>query len=374
MTSQMTKDINCVYLDAVINNPNPNPIQAIYTEEKVQDILAKASDYQMSVVRFSIPGSSIPIRVMETLGVDQNTLAYSVTMERVVNDVAVDTARTYLQWRPEATNISPPLDYVDSTGINSYQYYSLFNYQDFIYMVNDALYTTFNNLTTKPPNCTAEPYIVFDPKTKLFSLVAQQAYIADPNNYINIYMNSKLFFFFNSFNHILKSYNDISGKDYLLIVNKTYEVFPNTNQITIPTGSPGAGTPGFVMVQDYNVLFNWNSLKSIVFTSGTIPSRVEYQPAIDPVTGLVLETGSQNFKNIITDMVPITMDGTENRSTLVYVPSAEYRMIDLVSDAPLRKLQLSLYWTDNHLRYFPVYLIPNDLISIKILFRRKGRN
>jgi hypothetical protein len=371
MTSQITKDINCVYLDAVIHNPTSIPIVANYSEEKNNDVLGKASDYQMSIVRFSIPGNTIPIRVVEALGTDLNTLVYSVTLERVVAGVVTATRREYLQWIPEATNILIPSSSFDSTGINSYQYYSLYNYQAFVTLVNNAFATAFTNLASKPAGATAQPYIVYDPKTKLMSLVVQQGYISNVNDYINIYMNYKLFPFFNSFDNIQKAYNNVDGKDYLIQISSLPEITAGTNKITIPTGSPGAGTTAYVMIQDYPVLYNWNTVKSIVFTSGTIPSRQEFQPSVDLLTGTVQQTGQQSFKPIITDMIPLVTDGTENRSTIVYNPSAEYRMVDLISDNSLRKLQISVWWCDNHTRLYPLMVAPDELITIKMLFRRK---
>jgi len=382
MTSQITKDVNNVYYDIVMQNATSTLKPATFLEERNQDIISKASDYQMSIVRFAIPGYTIPITVVETLGIDVSTLAYSVSLSRV-GDVSgtLYQQQTYLQWVPES-NIPTPGDFVDSTSPYSFQYYSLYNYQAFVNIVNTAFATCFTLLAAQPLvggdsaiNSTSAPYIVYNPVTKLMTLVAQQTYVNSVVAPISIYMNQKLFFFFNSFNNTLIQNPTVSGGDVLIDFRYTYENQPTTlqNAYTTPNvanTNPTANTPVYAITQDYAVLYNWNSLKSIVFTTGLLPTRKEYTPSVDLTTGILNNTGAQNFLPIVTDFVPNTVDGTENRSTIIYNPSAEYRMVDLTSNEPIRKIQLSLYWQDARLRLYPINIGAFDLVTVKMLFRR----
>lgn len=369
MTSQITKDVNNVYYDVIMPNTTTSKlVPAAFSEERTQDIVSRGSDYEMSIVRFAIPGSTIPVKIVETLipqasttagWVDKNTLIYSVSLQYGAN-----VYRVYLQWVAESSLIQPA-DTVDTTNIYSFQYYSLFSYQYFTDLVNIALSTAFTALKTANPAAvqTASPYLVYNPSNKLYSLVAQSTYVTDANQ-ITIFFNQPLFYLFNSFSNIY-NLNATLGRDYQINFKYNYDsVVPPINQIIIPAGCPGATTAAYVMTQEYPVLFNWNSMKSIVFTSGNIPLRKEYQATLN-------QSGVQNFLPIVTDMIPLTADGTENRSTIVYNPTAEYRFSDLVSEEPLRKFQINLFWQDNKLRLYPIYINPNDFISLKILFRRK---
>lgn len=363
MTSQITKGVDHVFYDIVMTNPSNKLKQATFVENKNQDILAKASDYYMSVVRFSIPGYTIPLRVMKTAldPLVPNKLAYTVTLRYLTDDYQVN-----LVWVPES-NLAVPGDVV-STQPNSFQYYSLYSVKAFVKMVNTAFSTAWSLLNTDHAGVVAsEPYIVYNSETQLMSLCAPVTYATAP---VEIYMNSELFFFFNSFDNVAYE-NATNGKDYKIDFGYTYEdTATSYNLFNPPAGNPGAGQPHYRVVQDYQVMYNWNSVKAIVFTTGSIPIRYEFQPVFNQ-DGIQLDTGSLNYKPIVTDFVPIVQNGFENRSTIIYNPTAEYRRIDLTSEMSLRKFDMQIFWQDNDLRMYPVYIGPQDLISVKILFERR---
>lgn len=369
MTSQITKDINNVYYDCVIPNHGAfGFVPAVFNEERVQDIVPKGSDYQLSVIRFSIPGYTIPLRIVDTLGTDANTLAYSVTLTRG----AATSGQIYIQWIPEE-NFPIPLSFDQPDSINNFQYYSLFSYQYFVDLVNTAFATAFTSLGALG-NQTAPPYITFNQSTALFTLVVQESYITDPTP-IKIFMNQKLFLFFNSFNNRFFPQAGLdpstTGQDYQLIVKYNYDSIPGTlagfqplNRYTAPPETPAANTTVLNMTQDFSTMGNWNGVKGIIFTTGSIPIRKEFQSTLD-------ESGNQNTIPIITDFIPLSQNGTENRTDIVYNPTAEYRMIDIIDNNPIRKFQISLFWQNNHLKIFPIFIGPADYISLKFIFRRK---
>lgn len=121
-------------------------------------------------------------------------------------------------------------------------------------------------------------------------------------------------------------------------------------------------------VQEYNTMFAWNSLRSITFTTTTIPIQHEYLPGANPTLGLQL------FSSILTDFQVDVSEAPEARSFVQYVPQSEYRLVSLGGTTPLRTLDMNLSWVDNLQASHQIYIPPYQSMSSKILFRRKAFN
>ena len=59
------------------------------------------------------------------------------------------------------------------------------------------------------------------------------------------------------------------------------------------------------------------------------------------------------------------------RSVFQYVPSAQYRLIDLISDSPLSSFDLRFFWQGVDGTLNPIYIPFNAAIEVKIAFIKK---
>jgi hypothetical protein len=121
-------------------------------------------------------------------------------------------------------------------------------------------------------------------------------------------------------------------------------------------------------IQEYNTLFAWNSLRSISFTSSSIPVQQELLPGSDPTLGLQISSP------ILTDFQIDVSESPEARSFIQYVPSSEYRLVSLGGTTPLRVMDMNITWIDNLQVAHQVYIPPFQTVSVKILFRKKSFN
>jgi hypothetical protein len=85
--------------------------------------------------------------------------------------------------------------------------------------------------------------------------------------------------------------------------------------------------------------------------------------------GAALHVGmSQNFVQVISDMSTNEMCYKPN---LIYVPSAEYRMIDMFGDNDITTFDINVFWKDKRSNLIPFTLQSGASASMKILFRLK---
>ena len=59
------------------------------------------------------------------------------------------------------------------------------------------------------------------------------------------------------------------------------------------------------------------------------------------------------------------------RSVFQYAPSAQYRLIDLISDSPLSSFDLRFFWQGVDGTLNPIYIPFNAAIEVKIAFIKK---
>ena len=164
--------------------------------------------------------------------------------------------------------------------------------------------------------------------------------------------------------------------------------------------------------QEFVTLYDWNSLRNIVFFTSTIPIRNEgipanifapwnistvydtgtrvtfnnssysslqnnntgNQPDISPAFWSIVQNigSSTSYQPILTDFQILTTNGTEARSYAQFFPSGEYRLIDLTGTTPLNNIDIQVYWQDKFQQLYPLYINPLDSLDMKLLFRKKS--
>ncbi len=403
---------NNVYFNVEISNPSINAtpstnIYAQHSETTTQSIVDCASDYYLSIVRFSIPGNQIPLTIMQIVAnqPNPNLTPYSVCLSYDGNDYPVSVIYVPTGRYPRPSAPIPNQDYTNP-------YYNIFSYEHVLSMINTALMTSFNQLKTANPGAPGNnpPFLIFDPTTQLISLVVENTYVSPPfggaGPVIEIFMNSALVSTYMSGFEMFFNGNDaINSKNYKFVVRyrfnngyPAYDADPKNNAnasnqfytdgtvatlVTQPAPIispvpqyfyPPNNPPDFIYIsQDYVTLQTWSSFKSIVFTTNSLPVNSEFVPQT-VAQGLASgnSTGAVSFRPILTDF-QISINTADNvRQQIEYFPQGPYRITDLISNQAITKFDVSVWWTDLFDNLRLIEIGPNQSASIKFLFMRKS--
>lgn len=392
-----------IYYNIEISNPlltgtENSQVQAQYFENTSQAILTDPSQYYLTIARFSVPGSAIPIFIMDIINnqANPNLTPYIVCLSYNGNDYPVN-----IIYYPLNNELAPTTAIPEQQVNNGYYY--VYSYDHMIQMINIAFATSFHQLKAANPGAppTQPPFVIYDPISQLISLVVQKEYVPQPVGpaaTIDVYVNANLLnTYLESISAMFYGYNQPNGKDFKFQINYKYN-----NGYSAKVGSPSAlanssnpyyvsGTvatalavttptqqyiygpanpPDFlIFTQEYSMMQYWNSFKNIVFISGTIAVQGEYIP--QKINQNTSSQGAVSFRPILTDFQPELDSPGAGRTIMQYFPQGPYRLVDLVSTQPMNKIDIGIYWQDRDDDLWPVYLNTNQSASIKLLFIRK---
>jgi hypothetical protein len=360
-----------IYYDIVIPyKPNDNGFSpAIYQEQLNQPIVYNPQEYYLAVVRFQIPGSNLPIFIADIQpfpNTDPNLTIYSVTLTYNGNS----SPQTYVEFISQLPFVSPGLP-LSATHPNAdpTPYYYVFEYTNFLTMINNALATAFAAIPGGTPVGSLPPYFIFDPITERISLIAQSAFYNQgpygivPALPIRVYINYAL----SSFIEGISSYvlNIGGGRDLLFNIRDL-----NGSNFYAPSGPVNPATVNpltlLQMEQEYPTLVNWNSLQSIQIISNLLPINHEYVP--NPSN---TQSGVVSSQGILADFIPLVLLGPEARTTIEFVANGPWRFISMYGDYPITKVDLTFYWNDNLGRQFLIDIPRGKSVTAKLMFIKK---
>ena len=353
-------DKSRVYYDLNITNINTitssNP-QLKFSQTYATPILDMPKNYYMSIIRFSLDTSSLPVffPTIQRSQPDPNLTIYSVSM--VYNGFV---SQAYIEYIPQdQTQPTPPSP---SSNLNKFQsfvpYYYVYNYSYLIQLINNTLITCFNNLAKQITLPTANiPYIQWNNQTNCATLVSDNDgfnnSIANP---IALYMNNAMYQLFSSFPMYIYSTSSTQGLNYRISCNS----YGNA-----PTQNMGEYT-GLLCSQEFSTISLWSPISSIVFTTNTLPVRKELVSA--PSIFLNGVSYQQTDNNIISSTVAdFEASDLTYKPYLVYQPNI-FRYIDLEGDSPLSTIDIRCFWKNNLGELIPFYLNSSESASMKIMF------
>jgi hypothetical protein len=373
-----------VYYDITITNVQnitqaPPPIY--FNETRNSPFVLDPESYYLSIVRFTLDTNSLPV-ITPTIQPNQpnrDLTIYSVTLEWT-NPVAPFqsfTQQEFITYSPQNKQATPPAPPSQSSTLlqnNTTGYYDIFNYQYWILLVNETFQTCFNNLNAQVvgaglalPTIYA-PILSWDIQNDVALLSADASgYDDTTSNRIDIYFNPALFSLFSSFPFIIES-EDIasSGKNAKIIMSG----FGGANLVPYPPVAPIY--TALQIVQEFSTIVNWSPVAAVVFTSNTLPIVANQVSA--PLlffNGQRFTSGgnNSNIAQVITDFV--ANDG-KYKPQLVYIPSAQYRLVSLTGNTPLYNVDISVFYRNRIGELIPVRLGSGGTTTIKLLFTRKG--
>lgn len=360
-----------IYIDAEIRNVGDQRyVAAIYDQQRIESFVDNPSDYYLSVVRFSIPAFGFPLHIMPIqTGLGVNDSQYSITLD--INNGA-NLVREFLIYEPRTADAQP----TTSNPVQFTPYYWIFEYQHMIDMINDALSRAFASLVGTPAGSVA-PFMIFNPETKLFSIVADGTFyqITDtlpspfiyPIGYnpilrytspVRIWFNYKLYELFNGIaSFFAEATPQADGRDVQILVNNQ-----NNNNVYInPNSAVPVPTTALEMKQQLISVATWNPVKQIIFTSGLLPINSEFTA-----------TSDNSFQKILTDFEPLNSSGQDVRTILQFFPQGPYRLIDCIGTNPLYRLDFNIKWKDAYGNLYDVVIPFLHLISVKFLFVKRS--
>ena len=360
MSTNPVHNDNVYYNIQLTNNDETGRLfEARYQSEQTQVLLDNPSEFYLTIARFSVPGRNIPLMVFEVQDnqPDPNLGVYSVTLT-----FGADDYQTFTIYIPHVLNVPVPPSPIP-VQIRS-PYYYMFAYQNMIEFLNTALLTSFNALKAAHPGVvsTEAPYFIYNDSK--ISLVMPYSYITDN---IDIYFNLATLQLFEAFEGFFIGANQPNGKNWRL------SKFFNDNGYAKPGGVipvPPLTPQYLIYVPEYINFRMWSVLNSLVFTTTALPINGEIQPAVVSIEQI--STGATEFRSILTDFQPdLTFPGT-GRTQLQYFPQGPYRLLDLTSTQPLRRVDIQVFWADRNNNLYPINLTFTESLSIKLLFIRKS--
>lgn len=371
-----------VYYDAnIINNDQSGtkpPPPLVFQDIRSIPILTSPELYQLSVVRFNLQtGNSLPIWIpniqFNNQYNDPNYTTYSFSMTYNYDGEIYYGGQTFVLYIP--TNLSESVPNPQTNDDLVIPYYYVYSFNTIIDMLNIGLADAFqklgNDLAFQGINLPTQnrPYFEWDPNNKRFILNADVIGFDDKiANHIKIHCNSALYTLLSG---IRANYN---GPDVFEGQNYTFKLSKDARDLNVFKISTTYSV--IQSYQEYSTGSLFTPISSIVFTTSLIPVLPSNtaKPTIYSGNGSLVSTGNNNnITSMITDFESQDNDGYGFSGTLSYIPTAEYRMIDLNNSASERinNLDITVYWKDQYSNLHPLYLLPGCKCDIKILFRKK---
>ena len=362
-----------------LNNISSLPSVLSFTETRNTPLLINPEDYYMSVIRFTLDTPTLPV-ITPSIQYNQanpNLTIYSVTLSWA-NPIAPFqqfNQQTYITFAPQdlatvvpvAPSFTPNKLQDNQTG-----YYYIYSYQYWIFLVNNTLTTCYNALNAQVVGAglvlptTHAPVMSFDTQRNIAILNCDiLGYNDNIANHIEIFFNLPLYQLFSSFPIYILPLTAVLGKNIRISTND----FGNANTTQFPTTTPTY--TAIQVFQEYSTIELWSSVRAIVFCSSTlpiIPTQVSAPVLI--ANGIYIGNNGNNSNQapVITDMV--VSDGLWKPS-IVYEPSAQYRLISMTGNRPIYTVDISVYWKDTTGTLNNFRLGAGSGASIKLLFTRK---
>lgn len=369
----MNTEPDHTYIDvSVINNDPDGTLERqklTFTESRTIPFVKNPSEYYLSIIRFALQSSSLPIFIPQIMlnQPDPNKTIYSITLQ-YKNFVF----QKYIIYEPQDKSAPVPLPFVVSQDMSS-KYYYVYSYQHFIKLINEAFRLAFvglDALVTAGGDILPSlniPYIDYDPNSKLANVIADKAgYDEALANPIKIWFNSPLFHLFATLHAEYYGISATQGRNYQISIYNT-----KSNELTLSSYT------AYVMYQELTTVALWCPIQSIVFQCTTLPvsQTLTSQPKIyGSDTSLGTNYNSNSSQPVMTDL-EIGIDALNQYiPNILYVPASEYRLIDLVGNSPLYSIDITVYWKSKFGQLFEFELNSGCSSDIKIMLRKKSFN
>jgi hypothetical protein len=340
------------------NQTTRRQIPAIIEEFNNQLILENQKDYYVSVVRASIPTSSIPrlIVPIETgiTQTDKNKTLYKVRIKlctgvnpngTLIFNEAFTTSNnvTFVSQLPFEGDKTPPPSQNNGSQFLDNDYYYVYDVEALLKMFNDTLNTTFTQFCAQgglpqPYNAAYAPHILWNSNNRHFELKT----VAD--------VAGLTYFDDSIFPNLVFQCDLLSSDLFQLSGSATSDAFINNYSFNKYNNETIVGNVKYyTMTATQSSLNNWGSFSKVIFSiSYGISTIQEYDSVPTP------DQGSTNSYNLNKPSVPMLTDievdkdaFSINNNFIQYQTSSitQSRLISMTGSM-LQSFQLSVYWLD----------------------------
>lgn len=355
--TDVTQHANHIYYNITLANKNdpsnPNQVSR-FSETRPSPFIQYPKDFYLSTVRYNVSGQAIPWFYFNNINggtpTGSSQPSYSITLEYKGN-----LYKTYVPYISNTTFVPdiPSASIQDPNTIDNLAVYSV---ELWVKMINSCFTTGYTTLQAANPGLPVAdpPFLTFNGSTQLFTLYADTAVFNEAlANPVNIYFSLSLFNKFSTFSHIAQNttglYFGTNGKDMKI---RCFDTKINTEAI--------GGITYLKIQQEAKTISDCFDIQSLIITTNNIPSRDEYAQ------------GASDIFPILSDFsVAGLLTTTSDRNNITYLPSAQYRYIDLISENPMKVLDVNFLWLDKYGKLRDVYIISGAQISVKMLFEHK---
>lgn len=372
-----------LYYDVImsnVSNQNVQPIPAKYSEARNQAYLDNPSEYWLSILKLTADTQSLPVWrcVIQPNSPDANLSVYSITLTYGGQEF-----QAYLRYESQNKGIFTPSPPSLNGGLqnNSTYYYDVYNYQYVPFLFNKTFQEAFAGLdalvggglpTIHPPVMT------YDTTNKTAIIFADSSAYngATTAGSIGIFFNSSTANLFSSFPLFITNLTSTNGKNFELQTKLFAETNLGQYPPVVPAGSLLVQYTCYTLYQEIPTYQQWNPITAIVLTSTSLPvlpNNTSGTLTVNDIRNATTTIPVNNSNNTLA--IPILTDySTEGlyKNFLYYVPTSEYRRLQLYGATPLTSIDLELYWRDRLGNLNPFLLSSNTTITIKMLFEKKN--
>jgi len=364
-----------VYYNIIIPGKEGEETLARYESTRVETIINNPCNYYLTVVRFSVPGDTLPLFIFPVLKgptqSDPNKSNLSFTLSFGGND-----EQYYLQFTPTNTPFSVPKAPSDNNGVQDITpYYYVYNMNHFLEILNNGIAQVVANFKTNypavlPSGFDEDPYFLWDSSEKKFILIIQRVFVEAG---VELFVNRELFRFLENISKaIFNGFNASNGKVYKFDL-LTDPIFRNYDNAYFPPAITPISPPNLLQFkQTVSQLVFFYSFKKFLFISNHLPIRREFSPSRNQINNPFGGDGINNSTPILTDFEPaLNVKSGDLRENFNYFSDGRYKLIDMCNNSPLRKIDLQIFWTDQENNVYPLTINDKSQISVKLLFLKK---
>lgn len=401
------------------------PQRLTFTEVRASSILSSPQDYFMSIVRFSLDtAGAMPLFIPQ---IDLKQQAGDPDFpNKTIYYITINYQDLTASPPCPLTTITRPIIYVPhfSQAVNNplqnpptapltlesttQNYYWVGSFAWWIRMVNqtisDAWSALRGTIATSVPTYVIPadfqsanpPYMEWDESVNYATLVLpyslfNQGQFWNPYTspatgaqtspaLANMFFNTPLHILFSSFEYVFNNFTNTLNENYMIRAysknGENWSPPPAT-----PPPAPYQAWNALRMKQQFGTGATMCPISSIVFETSLMPI-VPQMIGIPKIFSTSIAVGTQaitggqnnNISNEITDIVEPLNRGDEYFPNLLYLPQAEYRLIDLQGNGAISSIQISVKWKDIFGIYHDFFLQNGCGASLKILFRQKAYN
>jgi hypothetical protein len=378
------------YIDIqVVNNKDtyePQPI--VFNQIKTSNIIDSCQDYYLSVVKWSfnsnipqiIPRLKLSTSEFPNIPYDALTI-YNVNIGKgttQANAVFVQPTNKYVHFTPENGYLSPPQFQPTAQQLYNNPFFYIYSVENFLKMVNNALEQSFLQAKTTIGGLddAVAPRFVWNTNTNKLNLIVSKEFVEGLNtNTYYLSMNCPLYNLFDTFPSYCNSLSTAlpAQNNFYFSLNDNYGL----QTFSDPNGTTGTPLTLYTYSQQSSSVVSWSPVNSLLFTTSLIPVNSEFSGSPEYLGDNLSNTSNsqQNLTAILTDFTIPMVDGTEySRTMLYYIPTSEYRLIDLLGNSPFNQLNIQVYWKDIIGQLHPATLKLGTNATMKILLRKRSFN